>query len=165
MAIRRTQNIRHSKSKGVNIRDAVVQLIETNRMTDEWLKTVKLDSICTTLGARVMPGTLYVSQSLAPSHEQRSLGQRNVTYLSTYIVSLYYYHTPIGKVDINEELVEVRDALTEFLIEHSSLEGLCNMGVQVHNARIKPILHGQHFWNGVMMDLVVQVVMTRNRHR
>jgi hypothetical protein len=165
MGIRRTQHVRHSKSRGVNIRNAVVQLLEDNYTTDEWLKTIKINNINTTLSKNIEPGTLYISQGLAPAHLPRSLGQISTTYLSTYIVSLYYYHSPLDKIDIHEELVEVRDALTEFFIAYGSLKGLCNMGTEVHNARVKPILYGQHFWNGVMMDIILKVVMTRSRNR
>jgi len=90
---RRTARARFSPSKGVNILNAVVELLEDNKITDEHLQYINVDSVVTSLTEKVPDRTLYVSQPKVLVHKHTTLGRRSVTYIDIYVVALFYYHS------------------------------------------------------------------------
>jgi len=156
---------RRSLSKGINILNTVTALLVDNQHSDQFLKAININNICTTLKADMQSETLYIYQSDIPVAPQpRTLGSKHITYLETYLINLFYYHSMLDNVDINTELIEVRDMLVEFFISHSSLNGLCKMGITVTGRIGVTTTVDGHFWRGVIIDLLVPFVSTRDRN-
>jgi hypothetical protein len=154
-----------SPSRGVNILNKVLSLVEDNQNTDEFLKLVDLSGCITDhMPADVSEHTLYVGIETIPTSLPQNLGRHSVTYLDTYVVSIFYYDTTIDKGDNLQYLTLVMDMLNDFFAKHSDLGGLCNMGIITVNPRITHVPHGEYFYNAVAMELVARVVKTKHRH-
>jgi len=154
-----------SPSRGVNILNKVMSLIEDNQTTDEFLKYVKFDGgITDTMPADVQEHTLYVGVESIPMSAPQSLGRHSITYIDVYIASLFYYDTTIDKGPNMQYLTLVMDMFNDFFAKNSDLGGLCNMGVLVGNPRITHVPHGEYFYNAVAMELIVRVIKTKHRH-
>jgi len=154
-----------SPSRGVNILNKVMSLIEDNQNTDEYLKLIDFSGgITDQMPADVQEHTLYVGLETLPSSLPQNLGRHSVTYIDNYVVSIFYYNTTIDKGEDLQYLTLVMDMLNDFFIKNSDLGGLCNMGVVTTNARITHVPHGDYFYNAVAMELIVRVVKTKHRH-
>ena len=154
-----------SPSRGVNILNKVMSLIEDNQNTDEFLKNINFDGgITDELPADVADHTLYIGIESMPMSAPQNLGMHSVTYIDVYMVSVFYYDTNIDKGPNLQYLTLVMDMFNDFFAKYSSLDGLCNMGVLTGNPRITHVPHGNYFYNAVALELIVRVIKTKHRH-
>jgi hypothetical protein len=154
-----------SPSRGVNIVNKVLSLIEDNQGTDEFLKLIDLSGgITDQMPADVSEHTLYVGLETMPMSVPQNLGRHSVTYIDTYVVSIFYYDTTIDKGEDMQYLALVMDMFNDFFAKYSDLGGLCNMGVLTANPRITHVPHGSYFYNAVALELIVRVIKTKHRH-
>jgi len=154
-----------SPSRGVNILNKVMSLVEDNQTSDEFLKHIDFSGgITDTLPADVSEHTLYVGVESMPMSAPQNIGGHSATYIDVYIVSIFYYDTTIDKGPNLTYLTLAMDMFNDFFVKHSSLDGLCNMGVLTSNPRITHVPHGDYFYNAVALELVVRTIKTKNRH-
>jgi hypothetical protein len=154
-----------SPSRGVNIYNKIMSLIEDNQTTDEFLKLINLEGgITDELPADVAEHTLYVGVESVPLSAPQNLGRHSTTYIDAYIVSIFYYDTTIDKGRNLQYLTLVMDMFIDFFEKNSDLGGLCNMGLVVDSARVTHVPHGGYFYNAVAMELIVRVIKTKHRH-
>jgi hypothetical protein len=154
-----------SPSRGVNIYNKILLLLEDNQTSDEFLKYILLEGgITDELPADVQEHTLYVAVESLPMSAPQNLGRHSTTYIDTYIASIFYYDTTVDKEKNLQYLTLVMDMLNYFFAKNSDLGGLCNMGLVVTNGRVTHVPHGGYFYNAVAMELVIRVINTKHRH-
>jgi len=160
MATRRA-NRRSDISRGLRIRDKLIALLTDNK-THFKLKSVPVDNVVKSISADVRPPVIYVNLTGKPTSQPRTLGRHSTSYFDVYVVAITYIHSQIDK-RVEDQLIIAQDVLCEFFEEHSSLDGLCNYGLEVHDAAITNFMTEKNVYNAVVMDLIIPRTARRNR--
>jgi hypothetical protein len=163
---------RPTTSKGLLILDALIKLIEDNKITDEYLKTLNVNTVYRHAPDDVRPPVVYAALTGLPVSQPLTLGKTRNTYRKIYIVHVVYIHSRIDR-EVQDELILAMDALTEFFEEHSALYdidangnrvALSNLGIEIHNAMITNYMDTKFIYHAVAMDVVVQTTKVKDRN-